>query len=69
MAADSGLTALIDAAELGHTEIVKMLIAAGAEMEMKDNLGWTALMKAALYGNGKIVQILLAAGARSESEK
>src|SRR5437868_942496 len=35
-------TALIAAAHLGHDEVVKHLIAAGAPLDHVNNLGWTA---------------------------
>lgn len=45
-------TALIAAAHLGHDEVVKMLIAAGAPLDHVNNLGWTALIEAIVLGNG-----------------
>ena len=45
-------TALIAAAHLGHAEVVKMLIAAGAPLNHVNNLGWTALMESIVLGNG-----------------
>ncbi|MGI9316939.1 MAG: ankyrin repeat domain-containing protein [bacterium] len=45
-------TALIAAAHLGHHEIVKSLIKAGAPLDHINNLGWTALMEAVILGNG-----------------
>lgn len=45
-------TALIAAAHLGHTEIVKLLIAAKAPLNHVNNLGWTALMESIVLGNG-----------------
>ena len=45
-------TALIAAAHLGHTEAVKILIAAKAPLNHVNNLGWTALMEAVVLGNG-----------------
>ena len=45
-------TALIAAAHLGHTEAVKLLIAAKAPLNHVNNLGWTALMEAVVLGNG-----------------
>src|SRR5262245_2099635 len=45
-------TALIAAAHIGHTEVVKMLIAAGAPLNHVNNLGWTALMESIVLGNG-----------------
>ena len=45
-------TALIAAAHLGHTEVVKILIAAKAPLNHVNNLGWTALMESIVLGNG-----------------
>jgi hypothetical protein len=45
-------TALIAAAHLGHVEIVRMLIAAGAALDHVNNLGWTALMESIVLGDG-----------------
>jgi ankyrin repeat protein len=61
-------TALIAAAHLGHAEIVRTLIAAGAPLDHVNNLGWTALIEAVILGNGgprhtACVRSLLAAGA------
>ena len=45
-------TALIAAAHLGHEEIVRTLIAAGAPLDHVNNLGWTALIESIVLGNG-----------------
>jgi hypothetical protein len=45
-------TALIAAAHLGHAEIVRILIRAGAPLEHVNNLGWTALIEAIVLGDG-----------------
>jgi ankyrin repeat protein len=45
-------TALIAAAHLGHAEVVRMLIAAGAPPDHVNNLGWTALIESIVLGNG-----------------
>jgi ankyrin repeat protein len=45
-------TALIAAAHLGHAEIVRMLIEAGAPLDHINNLGWTALMESIVLGDG-----------------
>jgi uncharacterized protein len=45
-------TALIAAAHLGHVEVVKTLINAGAPLDHINNLGWTALIEAVVLGDG-----------------
>ena len=64
-------TALIAAAHLGHDEVVRRLIAAGAPLDHINNLGWTALIEAVILGDGgprhqRVVQALLDAGADRE---
>jgi hypothetical protein len=61
-------TALIAAAHLGHDEVVRILIEAGAPLDHVNNLGWTALMEAIVLGDGgprhtRCLQALLVAGA------
>ena len=61
-------TALIAAAHLGHVEVVRMLIVAGAPLDHVNNLGWTALMESIVVGNGgeahtDTLQALVQAGA------
>ena len=45
-------TALIAAAHLGHAEVVRILIAAGAPLDNVNNLGWTALFESIYLGDG-----------------
>jgi len=45
-------TALIAAAHLGHDEVVRRLIAAGAPLDHVNNLHWTALIEAIVLGDG-----------------
>ena len=45
-------TALIAAAHLGHDEVVRKLIAAGAPLDHVNNLHWTALIEAIVLGDG-----------------
>lgn len=45
-------TALIAAAHLGHAEVVRTLIGAGAPLDHVNNLGWTALIESIVLGNG-----------------
>jgi ankyrin repeat protein len=61
-------TALIAAAHLGHAEVVRVLIAAGAPLDHVNNLGWTALMESIVLGDGgarhtETLKALLDAGA------
>ena len=61
-------TALIAAAHLGHAEVVRRLIAAGAPLDHVNNLGWTALIEAVVLGDGgpdhlAVVEALVSAGA------
>jgi ankyrin repeat protein len=48
----------------GHPEIVKMLLRAGADVNMKAVEGETALSVAKEEGHSEVVQLLKAAGAR-----
>jgi len=45
-------TALIAAAHLGHAEVVRMLIKAGAPLDHVNNLNWTALIEPIVLGDG-----------------
>lgn len=45
-------TALIAAAHLGHVEVVRILIRAGAPLDHVNNLGWTALIESIVLGDG-----------------
>lgn len=45
-------TALIAAAHLGHADVVRMLINAGAPLDHINNLGWTALIESIVLGDG-----------------
>jgi uncharacterized protein len=45
-------TALIAAAHLGHDEVVRTLIKAGAPLDHVNNLGWTALVESIVLGDG-----------------
>lgn len=61
-------TALIAAAHLGHAEVVRRLIDAGAPLDHINNLHWTAVMEAVVLGNGgpdhqAVLDALLSAGA------
>lgn len=61
-------TALIAAAHLGHVEVVRELIAAGAPLDHVNNLAWTAVIEAIVLGDGgrrhrETLQALVDAGA------
>lgn len=45
-------TALIAAAHLGHAQVVRMLIQAGAPLDHVNNLGWTAVIESIVLGDG-----------------
>jgi len=45
-------TALIAAAHLGHADVVRMLIKAGAPLDHLNNLGWTAVIESIVLGDG-----------------
>jgi len=45
-------TALIAAAHLGHADVVRILIRAGAPLDHVNNLGWTALIESIVLGDG-----------------
>ena len=54
----------MEAARHGKTDVAQALLAAGANIEARNNDGWTALIGAARLGYVDIVQALLAAGAK-----
>jgi len=61
-------TALIAAAHLGHAQVVRTLIRAGAPLDHVNNLGWTALIESILLGDGgerhtETLRALIEAGA------
>ena len=45
-------TALIAAAHLGHAEVVRILIRAGAPLDHVNNLGWSAVIESIVLGDG-----------------
>ena len=58
-----GSTPLILAAIFGQTEVAKILIDAGAELDAQNNSGGTVLHQACFFGRPEIVRLLVNAGA------
>jgi ankyrin repeat protein len=58
-----GSTPLILAAIFGQAEIVKILIDAGAELDLRNSSGGTALHQACFFGRPEIVELILNSGA------
>ncbi|WP_256354038.1 MULTISPECIES: ankyrin repeat domain-containing protein [unclassified Variovorax] len=61
-------TALIAAAHLGHDEVVRQLIVAGAPLDHVNNLHWTAVIESIVLGDGgprhqRTLALLVKAGA------
>ena len=61
-------SALIAAAHLGHDGVVRQLIAAGAPLNLVNNLHWTAVIESIVLGNGgarhqATLKALISAGA------
>ena len=53
-----GYTSLIWASRNGRTEIVKMLLSHGVDVNVKNNCNYTALMFASRYDHIEIVKVL-----------
>ncbi|KAM6937001.1 cortactin-binding protein 2 [Xenentodon cancila] len=60
-------SALIVAAQNGHTECVKLLLSSGSPADVSDENGFTPLHFAAAHGHRSCVEVLLAAGAAVDS--
>ena len=58
----NGNTPLIVASELGHNEVVRTLIEAGAQIDSTNNVGKTALMACVSKGGKEIALMLIDAG-------
>ncbi|KAL3984752.1 KAP P-loop domain family protein [Acanthocheilonema viteae] len=54
-----GWTALLDAAYMGHEEVVKILLEAGAAVNYSDMLGWSPLMWAVYKNHYACAQLLI----------
>src|SRR5204863_1821988 len=63
---DGDMTALMRAAEKGHSDIVRVLIGAGANISGKDKFGRTAFFNAADKNHVGIVKMLIAEGAAAD---
>ena len=62
-----GATAVMWACERGHEQIVRDLMQAGADSDIRNDYGWTALMYAALNGHGKCIRALFEGPQKEES--
>ncbi len=60
---EEGETALMEAAEEGHLEVVRWLLDQGARPNLHDDKGETALIEAAEEGRREVVALLLDRGA------
>ncbi|GJL54442.1 MAG: hypothetical protein NPIRA02_15740 [Nitrospirales bacterium] len=60
---NDGVTALLMAGQNGHTEVIKLLLAHKAEVNLPTRNGTTVLMMAAENGHIEAVKLLLAHGA------
>ncbi|KAI9278721.1 hypothetical protein BDA99DRAFT_600336 [Phascolomyces articulosus] len=63
-----GTTPLIYAACFGKTEVVQILLNAGAKVDVQDKRGWTALMWATTNNHSQVVELLLERGASSAAK-
>lgn len=61
-----GMTPLLAAAKHGHSNVVQVLVAAGADLEKQDSCGDTPIFLAAYHGRTETVEVLLKAGAKAE---
>jgi ankyrin repeat protein len=53
------MTPLMCAAELGHSDVARCLLEAGADVTARDSIGGTALIKAAALGRTECIEILI----------
>ena len=59
----TGRTSLHQAASHGHTEVVEILIAKGAGINYRDDIGRNPLHHASSHGHTEVVEVLIAKGA------
>lgn len=64
----NGATALMRAAENGHTDVVKLILSKKADTNAIDNNGYTALMVAAENRRPGIIKALVPAGAKIDAK-
>jgi ankyrin repeat protein len=64
--AESGITALIEAATAGREEVVGLLLDSGADVGAKTKAGATALCAAARAGNRAVAELLICERGRSQ---
>ena len=62
-----GMTPLIIASHNGQLAVIKLLLDAGAKLELKDNIGMTALAHAAYMTKPDAVEYLIAKGANTHA--
>jgi ankyrin repeat protein len=53
----------MEASAFGHDDVVSLLIASGADVNLKNSAGENALQKATRSGHEKIIELLKQAGA------
>ena len=61
---EDGNTALMLAANRGFLDIVRLLLAAGADVNIRAKDGWTALAAAEMVGDAEIAELIRKAGAK-----
>eukprot|EP00731_Ephydatia_muelleri_P001789 Em0001g1789a len=59
----NGWSSLMEACRVGHAEVVRILVSAGAHVNDQDKNGWSSLMMACRNGHAEVVRILVSAGA------
>lgn len=64
----SGRTALFNAVYANNLEVIQLLISAGSEVEIQDNIGLTPLMIACRFGGISVVRRLLENGGNGDTQ-
>lgn len=65
----AGGTALILSSAAGHSEVVQILLRAGADVNAVDERGWPAILRAAYFGHAGIVRALVESGASPDARE